>query len=80
MRNMLLLQTCGKLLSFFLNFLKSQLDVKMQLCNVEGLKLTVMIFALQFASWQYSSFKMQRNQLLQFLHCFAHVETYCVFI
>lgn len=63
MRNMLLLQTCGKLLPFFLNFLNSQLDIKMQMCSVEGLKLTVMIFALQCASWQFNSFQMQRNQL-----------------
>jgi len=53
MRNMLLLQT-HKLLPFFLNFLDSQLEVKMQIYSVEGLKLTVLIYALQCASWQFS--------------------------
>jgi len=62
MRNMLLLQTC-KLLPFFLNFINSQLEVKMQISSVEGLKLTVLISALQCASWQFSSFQMPRNQL-----------------
>jgi len=76
---MLLLQTC-KLLPFFFNFLNPQLEVKMQISSVEGLKLTVLIFALQCASWQFSSFQMPRNWLWQFSHCFAHVETYFVFI